>query len=195
MLLSVLLVSASVLIVFGYSFTYNVTSDMKELTLFDADAAVIPGAAVWHGNALGDRPSPTLRQRINIGADISRRKVVPMIVVTGAGAPYEKTEADIAYDELIRLGVNADHIITESNSRSTIEQVVFLRENLSRKQGWNRFIIISDHYHLPRILEMCKFNALEAIGVPSPIRQSFPDLLYYRIRESFALIAYWLLGK
>jgi hypothetical protein len=48
---------------------------------------------------------------------------------------------------------------------------------------------------LARIIEMCKFNGLTAIGSPSQIRQPFLDLAYYRLRESFALLAYWLIGK
>jgi hypothetical protein len=42
---------------------------------------------------------------------------------------------------------------------------------------------------------MCKFNGIEAIGTPSNIHQTFQDLAYYRLRESIALMAYWLLGK
>jgi len=42
---------------------------------------------------------------------------------------------------------------------------------------------------------MCKFNKIQAIGTPSKIQQPFLELAFYRARESFALVAYWLLGK
>jgi uncharacterized SAM-binding protein YcdF (DUF218 family) len=117
------------------------------------------------------------------------------LAVTGSNAPNEKSEAVIAKEELIKLGVDQSLISTESNSHSTIEQILFVRDELRNRQGWKKFIIISDQYHLARVLEMAKFNGISAIGTPSKINQNFFDLFFYRLRESVALLAYWLLGK
>jgi vancomycin permeability regulator SanA len=184
-----------ILTTFIFTFTYNVTTDFKELKVYDANAAVILGAAVWHGNELGNRPSPTLDARVKIGADLIKQKVVPNIAVTGSSAPFEKSEAEIAGTALQKLEVGSSVITSESNSRSSLEQVIFIREELRDKQGWKRFIIISDQYHLARVLEMCSFNNINAIGTPSRISQGFTDILFYRLRESVALLAYWILGK
>ncbi|HEY6171172.1 MAG TPA: YdcF family protein [Candidatus Kapabacteria bacterium] len=184
-----------ILITFIFTFTYSVTTDFKELKQYDANAAVVLGAAVWHGNELGNRPSPTLDARVKIGADLIKQKVVPSIVVTGSSAPHEKSEAEIAGAALQKLEVGSSVITSESNSRSSLEQVIYIREELRDKQGWKRFIIISDQYHLARVLEMCSFNGISAIGTPSRITQGFTDILFYRLRESVALLAYWMLGK
>lgn len=185
----------AIVITFIFTFTYTVTTDFKELKQYDANAAVILGAAVWHGNELGNRPSPTLDARVKIGADLIKQKVVPNIAVTGSSAPYEQSEAEIAGAALEKLEVGSSVITSESNSRSSLEQVIFIREELRDKQGWKRFIIISDQYHLARVLEMCSFNGINAIGTPSRISQGFTDILFYRLRESVALLAYWMLGK
>ena len=189
------LLAIAILVTFVFTFTYSVTTDFKELKQYDANAAVILGAAVWHGNELGNRPSPTLDARVKIGADLIKQKVVPSIAVTGSSAPYEKSEAEIAGVALQKLEVGTSVITSESNSRSSLEQVIYIREELRDKQGWKRFIIISDQYHLARVLEMCSFNNIDAIGTPSRISQGFTDILFYRMRESVALLAYWMLGK
>lgn len=185
----------AILTTFIFTFTYSVTTDFKELKVYDANAAVILGAAVWHGNELGNRPSPTLDARVKIGADLIKQKVIPNVVVTGSSAPYEKSEAEIAGAALQKLEVGSSVITSESNSRSSLEQVIYIREELRDKQGWKRFIIISDQYHLARVLEMCSFNSIDAMGTPSRIAQGFTDILFYRLRESVALLAYWMLGK
>jgi uncharacterized SAM-binding protein YcdF (DUF218 family) len=121
--------------------------------------------------------------------------VITKLAVTGSNAPNEKSEALIAEEVLIKLGIDPSLIAIETNSHSTIEQVLFIRNELQNKQGWKKFVIISDQYHLARVLEMAKFNGITAIGAPSNINQNFFDLFFYRLRESVALLAYWLLGK
>ncbi len=185
----------AVIFTFIFSFTYEVTSDFEEMRRFDADAAVILGAAVWHGSEHIERPSPTLLERIKLGERLIRQNVIPKIVTTGSNAPGEKAEGEIAKIELISRGIDESKITSETNSHSTLEQVLFLRDELVKKQGWKKFIIISDQYHLARAIEMCKFNGIDAIGSPSGINQTFYDLAYYRLRESVALLAYWILGK
>ncbi|MFI5262948.1 MAG: YdcF family protein [Candidatus Kapaibacterium sp.] len=187
--------SSAIIFTFVFSFTYEVTSDFEDMRLFDADAGVILGAAVWHGSEHIERPSPTLLERIKLGERLLKQNVVPKMVTTGSNAPGEKAEGEIAKLELISHGIDESKITTETNSHSTLEQVLFLRDELVKKQGWKRFIIISDQYHLARAIEMCKFNGIDAIGSPSGINQSFFDLAYYRLRESVALLAYWILGK
>ncbi|MBS1902511.1 MAG: YdcF family protein [Bacteroidetes bacterium] len=186
---------SAIIVAFVFSFTYNVTSDYSELKKFDPDAGVVLGAAVWHGNERGERPSPTLSERIKVGEDLLKLSIVPKLVVTGSNATGERTEAEIAKAELVKRGIEENRIVAESRSHSTLEQVLYLRDELQKKQGWNRFVIVSDQYHLARVIEMCRFNGVDAIGTPSNIRQTFQDLAYYRVRESVALLAYWILGK
>jgi vancomycin permeability regulator SanA len=186
--------SASVF-TFIFSFTYELSSNFEELRRFDADAGVILGAAVWHGAEKGDRPSPTLLERIKLGEQLIKQNIVPKIVTTGSNSPGEKAEGEIAKIEMIKRGTEESKIVAETNTRSTLEQVLYLRNELAIKQGWQKFIVISDQYHLARAIEMCKFNGIDAIGSPSGIKQPFLDLAYYRLRESVALLAYWILGK
>ena len=183
------------LFAFLYSFFFPTYSGTQEITNFNADAGVVLGAAVWRGHGLGDRPSPALRERIDIGYDLLVKGAIPRIVVTGASAPGELAEASVAKEDLVKQGIDPSQVVEETNSHTTLEQVRYMHDDLLVKQNWSRFVIISDQYHLARVVEMCHFNGLHAIGSPSHIRQPFLDLLYYRVRESVALLEYWLLGR
>lgn len=187
--------ASAVLFTFVFTFTYEVTSDFNDMRRFDADGGVILGAAVWHGNEHGERASPTLAERIRVGAELIHQNVVPKLVTTGSNAIGEKAESEIAKSELIGKGVDETKITAETKSHSTLSQILYMRNELMTKQGWKKFIVVSDQYHLARVLEMCKFNGLDAIGTPSGIKQPALDLAYYRLRESVALLAYWILGK
>ncbi len=184
-----------VLFALVYGLLFPTNSHISDMTAFHADAGVIFGAAVWHGNGLGERPSPALRERIELGQELLANHAVPRLVVTGGSGPGKLAEADIAKRELLRSGVDPALIIEETSSHSTLEQVLFLRDELFQKNGWSRFVIVSDEYHLARVCEMCKFNGLSVIGSPSHLHEPLLDLAYYRLRESVALVEYWFLGR
>jgi uncharacterized SAM-binding protein YcdF (DUF218 family) len=180
---------------FLYGFFYPTYSESDEIAAFHADAGVILGAAVWHGNGLGERPSPALKERVDLGHELLISHAIPRLIVTGGNAPGKPAEAEVAKRELLQLGVDSSQIIEENYSHTTFEQVRFLRDELFQKHGWSRFLIVSDQYNLARVCEMCAFNGLSVIGSPSHIREPFLDLAYYRLRESVALLEYWFLGR
>ena len=56
-----------VLFAFVYALLISAVSlEISAVSAFHADAGVILGAAVWSGNGLGERPSPALRERIDL---------------------------------------------------------------------------------------------------------------------------------
>lgn len=153
------------------------------------DAAVILGAAVWSG----DRPSPVLRERINTGYDLLKNGTVQFLVLTGGNAPHELPEAEVERRELLKRGADPTRIVLETHTRSTVEQVLFIRNQLL-KQGWSSFIIVSDQFHLKRALEICQFNDIDARGVSSESPLGPQNLAIYHLRESAALVLYWTFG-
>lgn len=155
----------------------------------DFDAGVILGAAVWSG----DRPSPVFRERIRTGYDLLENGTVAFLVLTGANAPGELTEAEVGRRELLKLGADPTRIVIETRTRSTVQQVMFIRDELT-KQGWRSFVIISDQFHLTRALEICDFNGVDAHGVSSESPLGPQNLALHHVRESVALVLYWMFG-
>src|SRR5690606_25813798 len=155
-----------------------------------ADAGIIFGAADWGGN----RPSPVLRERINKGYEIYKAGLVPLLVVTGSGSPQELSESEVARNELIKYGVQEKDLIVEKVTFSTFEQITFVRDNLYTRRNWDRIVVVSDDYHLYRIKEICKFNDMDAITISSDTPLSTQGGILFCMKESVAVLMYWVLG-
>jgi len=155
-----------------------------------ADAGVILGAAVWGGN----RPSPVLKERINKGYDIYHKNSVPRLVITGGGSPNEMTEGEVSRNLLLRYGVEPENLILENHSSSTVEQIHFVRDSLYQRNNWNRIILVSDVYHLPRALEISRFNDMNADGIASDRELTGWNEASFCLKESLALLVFWKFG-
>lgn len=155
-----------------------------------ADAAVVLGAAVWSG----DRPSPVLRERVRRAWELLDDNRVEFVVLTGGHAPSEMSEAEVARRLLMEMGADPTRLVKEERTGSTLEQILYVRDTLQHTQDWHSFIIVSDQFHLKRALEICEFNRINAQGVSSESPLSPVSLIFYHLRESAALLLYWLFG-
>ncbi len=154
------------------------------------DAGVILGAAVWGGN----RPSPVLRERINKGYELYKNGIISYFVLTGGGSPGEMTEADVAKAELLKKGVNETKIFAENRSNSTLEQISYLNNKLYRNKNWKEVVLITDNFHLLRARQMCSFFNIKAGTVASDTPLSAEVTFSFSLKESFAVILFWLFG-
>ena len=114
--------------------------------------AVVLGAAVWN-----DKPSTLLIGRTKKASELLIHKKIAKIQFTGSNAPGEISEASAAYNYAISLGVKKHLLAIEETTTTTTEQIKFIKKNLVKIQGNYSVIIISDQFHLTRVLEICKF--------------------------------------
>jgi uncharacterized SAM-binding protein YcdF (DUF218 family) len=183
-------------LVIGFSvvllLVYNYNDDSSELNgeKWKADAGVVLGAAVWGGN----RPSPVLRERINKGFELYKNGIIKYIVLTGGGSPGEMTEAEVAKNELIKKGVNEKYIFVENKSNSTLEQITYIFQNLYKKNNWKNIILITDNFHLMRSSQICRFFGINCYTAASDTPLSTESTFSYSLKESFAVILFWLFG-
>ncbi len=173
---------------FVYSTKYSDRLQTDNLTNEKYDIGVILGAAVWKL----DQPSPILKGRILKAYELYNKKIINIIQVTGGKAPGELTEAETAFRYLRKLGVPKRKILIEVKTSTTTEQIKFIKNVLKEKFDFEKIIIISDQFHLKRVLEICKFFNVKAEGISSGSLFNFDKLLYYRVRESVALLLFWL---
>ncbi len=175
-----------------FLFAYNYKDDTKTLTESKktVDAGTVLGAAVWGGN----RPSPVLRERINKGYELFQQGMIKNIILTGGGAPGEMTEAEVSKNELLKKGVPERNIYIENKSNSTLEQISYLNNNLYKKNNWKEIVVISDNFHLLRTKQICKFFGINAYTVSSDTPLSTESSFNFCIKESFAVILFWLFG-
>lgn len=166
--------------------TKNAYSSSK-LKPSSKSVGVVLGAAVWN-----DKPSTLLIGRIKKAEELLRNKRISKIQLTGSNAPGEISEAKAAYNYGLSLGIKKHLMIIEDKTTTTTEQIQFIKRELVKNQSNYSILIISDQFHLTRVLEICKFFNVKAVGVASDYSLKWEKLLYYRLRESVALLFFWL---
>jgi uncharacterized SAM-binding protein YcdF (DUF218 family) len=190
LLISILLLAAFVLRVFIKVMSFNDDRLKYENGEMKANSGVILGAAVWGGN----RPSPVLKERINKGYEIYKKNIVPKLVITGGGSPNELTEGEVSKNVLLKYGVAPENLILENQSGSTVEQIQFVRDSLYKTQNWQKIILVSDNFHLYRASEICSFNDINSDCIASDKELSHAGTISFCLKESFALIFFWMSG-
>lgn len=175
-------------IAFSLIFVWNVKAYSQErIENKNFKFACIPGAAVYSKG----RPSPIFEARIRKTLQLYNNKVVEKIILTGSNAPGELTEAETARRYLLNLGVEKKKLITENRSSTTTEQIEYLSQKFGKEISRDTFLIISDGFHLSRITQIAKFYRVNSVGVSSDYSLSFEKTIFYRTRESIALLLFW----
>ncbi len=178
------------LISVGSIFFYTLKSgyDVDKLKPSSSRMGVVLGAAVWNN---GD-PSPLFKGRIEKANELLNKKRIFKIQLTGSNAPGENSEANTAYNYGLNLGIKKHLVLVEENTTTTTEQILFIKNEFPRSHEVTSILIVSDQFHLTRVLEICKFFNVKAVAVASDYDLNWKKLLYHRFRESVALLLFWL---
>ncbi len=152
-----------------------------------ADAAVVPGAAVW-----GDKPSPVFAARIDHAITLYKEGTVGTLVLTGGacekGSPPESV---VARAYAIAHGVPAAAIHWEAVSRSTYGNLVEARD-LAVSLGLKTLLIVTDPLHEERVMTIASDLGLTAHPAPTPTSRyrSWESRLVFLARETVCLSSY-----
>lgn len=154
-----------------------------------AQAIVVLGARVLpSGHA-----APALQRRAEMAAELFKEGRAPVVVFSGGSSGNQPSEARIARDIAVSLGVPADACVLEENSHSTAENAA-LTVPLLEARGIKDVLLVSDGYHLLRA------NAhFAALGITAhPVASGRPlttgGRAYWTLREVAALLRRpWLL--
>lgn len=143
------------------------------------DAAIILGARL-----------PAMRRRVAHGAALFHAGRVRHLLLTGGAPDGGEAEAAVMRRIALGLGVTADRIVVEDCARDTIDNVR-LSLPIIEHCGWKRLVLISDGYHLPRALYVCRRFGLAVAASAAP-RPSALGWLAAAAREAVALPVYVL---
>lgn len=95
-------------------------------------------------------------------ARVYQRLDRPWVIVTGSLAPYHATEAMEMRPALIALGVPADRIIDESQSRNTHDHGIYLPPLLAER-GVKQFVLVTSRQHMARSLRVFRRAGLDPV--------------------------------
>lgn len=137
-----------------------------------ADAIAVFGAAEYAG-----RPSPVLHARLDKALALYQKGMAPVIVTLGGGSAKDSgnTEGAAGRDYLLANGVPGDHIIAETTSVDTEQQVDDLAV-LAVEHHFHSLDVVSDGTHLFRIALLCHRAGLTVYTSPRPELGHIDDL-------------------
>lgn len=150
------------------------------------DVGVVLGAAVWTNS-----PSPSLKSRVDKAYRLYKIGEIQKIQLTGGNAPGELSESEMAYKYLKTKNIDTNDVWIEKNTTSTAEQIQFINSKLMVKPHIRDIIVISDSYHLPRVKQIADFYHLNLRVAASNLDLRFENKIYYKVRESAAILIFW----
>lgn len=154
----------------------------------EVDYVIILGARLY-----GDRPSPALIERLDIGKKyLQENQGVKVIVSGGQGANETIPEALAMKTYLSNQGIDEERIIMEDKSTSTFENLKFSLDKMDKKNGV-KVMIATNKHHIFRAKLLAKRLGLEPYGLPAEIPPTV--IIQSYIREYLAVIKSFIFDR
>ena len=155
-----------------------------------SDAAVVLGTAIWGKYD----PGPLLQTRLDTAIGLFNSDRTRKIVVTGGTRRYDAFESQVSAWYLLQRGIPQSEIIAERGTFCTCEQAEYIKRVLVDSLGMKNIVVITDSWHLPRAMMMCKWEGQEAYGEASRTKLDLKEEIYNRLRESAGIQVFLLFG-
>ncbi|MEJ2856641.1 MULTISPECIES: SanA/YdcF family protein [unclassified Saccharothrix] len=148
-----------------------------------ADVPETPVALVLGAGLRGGKPTPFLAGRLDVAADLYRRGKVEVLLVSGDNSRKEYDEPTAMRDYLVARGVPAEVVVADYAGLDTWDSCTRAR----RIFGVTKLTVVTQEFHLPRAVALCRSAGLEAFGVGHDTsRQWGTTTAYGHFREAFA---------
>lgn len=141
---------------------------------YRASAATVPPAdvgIVFGAGAPGGEPTPMLVGRLQVGLDLYRRGKVQVLLLTGDNSRSHYNEPRVMDDYLVRQGVPPSRIVLDYAGFDTWDSCVRAKKIF----GVDRAILITQRFHLPRAITLCRAVGIDAWGVGDDSWAYAPD--------------------
>lgn len=154
-----------------------------------ADAVIVLGAAVH-----GDKISLTLQNRLDLALEYVEGDDHAVIVVSGAKGRQELvSEGEASREYLLSKGFDDERIIVEDRARNTYENFMYSKKLLDKRLGADySAIYVTNTFHVYRAGLAARQAGLEIDGIGCGAKFYIQPNNY--LRESIAVMKYWLIG-
>lgn len=161
------------------AFTY--TSE----TIPDHRIAIVFGAAVRRDGSL----SPILLDRVLAGVSLLQSGKVEKLLMTGDNGSVDYDEVSAMKKNAIAAGASPDQIVLDYAGFSTYDSCYRAKEIFGVKDA----ILITQKFHLPRALYLCRSFGIAADGLGIEDFEKYPNLkTSYTLREIAASYKAWM---
>jgi vancomycin permeability regulator SanA len=146
--------------------------------------AIVFGAGLWRNGS----PTPVLADRVTAAANLYFAGKVEKLLMSGDNRFVDYNEPEAMRQLALSLGVPNDAIVLDYAGRRTYDTCYRAKAIFKVDQA----ILVTQAFHMPRAIYLCKRLGVDALGVESDLR-TYPksSLLYWNIRELFATAAAW----
>ncbi|MEO3870741.1 ElyC/SanA/YdcF family protein [Nonomuraea sp. B12E4] len=142
-------------------------------------AALVLGAGLYDGT----HPSPMLVSRLDLAAELYRAGKVHALLLSGDNSRKDYDEPTAMRDYLRGKGVPDAMMVLDYAGFDTWDSCVRAREVF----GAERITVVTQEFHLPRAVTLCRTAGLEAFGVGDDSTVRFAAATYvYAAREFLA---------
>lgn len=138
--------------------------------------AIVFGAAVYSSG-----PSPIYADRLTVAANLYKSGMVRKILVSGDNATENYNEPQAGKDFLVQKGVKENDIITDHAGFRSYDTCMRAKKIFSI----DRAIVVTQEFHLPRVVFLCESSGISTIGVSADMRK-YANMKKNYTREFFA---------
>lgn len=128
-----------------------------------AETVIVFGAQLTPG---GTRPKPFLAGRLRTTADLVHAGKARKILVSGDGQSAAGSETDVMLAYLTELGVDRARIVVDPFGMDTYDTC----RRAHDVYGVRRALLVTQAYHLPRAVGLCRTLGVDADGVEASCR-------------------------
>jgi vancomycin permeability regulator SanA len=140
-----------------------------------APVGLVLGAGLYHGS-----PTPMLASRLDIAAELYHDGKVRALLLSGDNSRAGYDEPSVMRDYLAARGVPRDVLVLDYAGFDTWDSCVRARDVF----GVRRVTVITQNFHLPRAVALCRTAGLDAFGVGDDSTVRWPSATYvYAVRE------------
>jgi len=141
-----------------------------------ARAAIVFGAGLTRDG----RPTPVLRDRVETAANLYKAGKIEKLLMSGDNRFEYYNEPAAMRQYALDLGVPDEAIVLDYAGRRTYDTCYRAARIFHLKEA----VLVTQQFHLPRALLICKQIGLQATGVTAGRRRFFPlTRLSWQIRE------------
>lgn len=114
-------------------------------------------------------PSPFLAARLDVAQQLLERGAVRAILVSGDNRTHDYDEPTAMRDYLVEHGVPSEKVVLDYAGQDTYDSCT----RAHRIFGAEALTVVSQSYHVPRAVAICRAVGLDAIGVGDDTAKRF----------------------
>ncbi len=135
----------------------------------------------------GGRPSLVLAERVKTAAALYHNGTVDKLVMSGDNSKAAYDEVSAMKRLATQLGVAPDDVILDYAGFRTLDSCV----RVHKVFGQSRVTVVTQRFHLPRAIHLCRWAGVDAIGVAASDPRGRSSQLKSTIREIPASAQAW----